>query len=90
MKTIDQLHGSHLHTYNAIFQHPISHNLEWRQVRTLLAQIGEISDEPNGNLKATRNGQELVLHSPRHKDFADMGEVMKIRHFLEKSEISTT
>jgi len=80
------LTGSHLRTYNTIFQHPISHNLEWRAVHALLGNLGQIAEEPNGNFKATRNGQILVLHPPRAKDVAEMDEIMALRHFLQRSE----
>ncbi len=53
------LTGSHLRTYEKIFQHPISHNLPWRDVHSLLGELGQIAQEPNGNFKATRNGQTL-------------------------------
>jgi hypothetical protein len=64
----------------------ISHNLEWRDVQALLEKLGETVHEHNGNLKVTRNGQVLVLHVPRHKDVAEMDELMALRHFLERSE----
>jgi len=80
------LTGSQLRTYNTIFQHPVSHNLEWRHVRTLLATLGEITEEPNGNLKVTRNAHVLVLHPSRTKDVAETDELMALRHFLEQSE----
>ena len=32
MKTPSLLSGSHKRTYKTIFQHPISHNLDWRAV----------------------------------------------------------
>jgi len=81
------LTGSHLRTYEAIFRHPIAHNLEWRDVRALLSTLGHISEEPNGNLKVTRNGQILVLHPPRTKDVAEAEEIMNLRRFLERSEV---
>jgi hypothetical protein len=69
------LSGSHLRTYERIFQHPISHNLEWRDVRSLF-----------GNLKITRNGHTFVLHPSGKKDISEMDEIMAIRHFLERSD----
>jgi hypothetical protein len=63
------LTGSHLRTYNAIFQHP-----------------AEVVEQPNGNLKVTRNGQSMVLHTARTKDVADVEELMELRHFLQRSE----
>jgi hypothetical protein len=86
MNSKDSLTGLHLRTYERIFQHPISHNLEWRDVHALLDKLGETVHEHNGNLKVTRNGQVLVLHTARNKDVAEMGELMSLRHFLERSE----
>jgi hypothetical protein len=86
MNSNPPLTGSHLRTYNAIFQHPISHNLEWREVRNMLTKLCVVAEEPNGNLKVTRNGQVLVLHPPRSKDVSEADEVMALRHFLEKSD----
>jgi hypothetical protein len=86
LNTTQDLTGSHLRTYNTIFQHPVSHNLEWRAVRSLFDHIAEVAEQPNGNLKVTRNGQTMVLHTPRTKDVAEVEELMELRHFLERSE----
>ena len=81
------LTGLHLRTYLEIFRHPVSHKLAWRDVRTLLAHLGQVTEEPNGNLKAMRNGQILILHPPRTKEVAEISELMELRHFLERSEL---
>ena len=86
MNSTPILSGSHLHTYDRIFQHPASHNLDWRAVRALLEHLGSVEEESNGNLKVTRNGQLLVLHPPRTKDVAEIDEIMTLRHFLERSQ----
>ena len=80
------LSGSHLRTYETIFQHPVSHNLGWRDVHALLRLLAQVDEEPNGNLKVTRNGEVLVLHTPRTKDVSGPDEVMALRRFLERSE----
>jgi hypothetical protein len=80
------LTGSHLRTYQTIFQHPVSHNLEWHNVYALFRHMGAVEEEPNGNMRVTRNGQSLVLHPSRTKDVADTEELMALRHFLERSE----
>ena len=36
------LNGRHQHTYEAIFRHPAAHNLEWHDVRSLLAVLAEV------------------------------------------------
>jgi hypothetical protein len=86
MKCSTPLSGAHSRTYDRIFQHPISHNLEWHDVRALLGKLGEVTEEHNGNLKVTRNGEVLVLHASRTKDVAEMDDVMSLRHFLERSD----
>jgi hypothetical protein len=86
MKTTTPLTGSHQRTFDRIFQHPISHNLEWRDVHALLGKLGHVAEEHNGSFKVTRNGQTLVLHPTSSKDVSEMDEVMALRHFLERSE----
>jgi hypothetical protein len=83
-----ELSGSHQKVYQKLFQHPMPHNLEWREVWSLLSAMkdAETVEEANGNLKITRNGLSLTLHRPRGKDLADKQELMQIRHFLERSE----
>jgi hypothetical protein len=86
MKSISQLSGSHLRTYQTIFQHPITHNLEWRQVYALLNAISDVVDESNGNMRVTRNGVSMVLQPSHSKDVAESRTVMELRHFLQRSE----
>ena len=86
MKATLPLTGSHLRTYNTIFQHPVSHNLQWHDVYALFRHLGQVEPEPNGHQKVTRNGQTLMLHPPHGKDVSDTAEVMSLRHFLEKSD----
>ena len=80
-----QLLGAHRSTYDAVFQHPVARNLQWRDVRAMLASFATVVEEPNGNLKFSRNGQTLTVHPPRRKDFSDVQELMRIRQFLEQS-----
>jgi hypothetical protein len=84
-----QLSGPHQKTYHHIFQHPIPHNLQWREVWSMLNAMVDATaaEDEKGNLKVTRNGQMLVLHRPRGKDLADKKELMQVRHFLERSGI---
>jgi adenylyl- and sulfurtransferase ThiI len=86
MKTTTSLTGPHQRIFDRIFQHPISHNLEWRDVHALLGEIATVTKEHNGSLKVTRNGQTLILHPTSKKDVTEMDEVMGLRHFLERSE----
>ena len=79
-----ELTGPHRTTYDAIFQHPISRNLHWRNVRSLLGVLADVVQDRDGVLKVTRNGQVLLLHQPR-KNMTPVQEIIDIRKFLERS-----
>ena len=79
------LNGRHQHTYEAIFRHPAAHNLEWHDVRSLLAALADVAEGHNGTLQVTRNGQTVTLHAPKHKDVATVEDLLAIRRFLEQS-----
>ena len=85
LKTPPDLKGRHQHTYEAIFRHPAAHNLEWHEVRSLLAALGDVADGHNGTVQVTRNGQTVTLHAPKHKDIATVEDLLTIRHFLAQS-----
>jgi hypothetical protein len=81
--------GSHRSTYDAVFQHPVARNLEWMDLRSLLGSIAEVAELGGGALKFTRNGQTLVVHPPRRKDFSDVQALMDVRRFLERSDTAS-
>jgi len=86
MKTIEELSNDQQRTYDALFQHPISGNLERRELRSLFAALGEVTDEHNGNLKFERNGHSLVLHPTHLNQPTGVEDITRIRHFLKESE----
>jgi hypothetical protein len=89
MNSDSSLSGSHRITYDRIFQHPVSHNLDWREVYALFRHVADVAEEANGNLKITRNGHVLVLPPKHTKEVREIDEVMQLRHFLQRSETST-
>ena len=86
MKYNTSLTGSHLRTYNTIFQHPISRNLKWHDVYALFRHLGPVEEESNGNLKVTIKGKSLTLRPQNSKDVSEADEMMAIRHFIELLE----
>ncbi len=85
LETPPDLNGRHKHTWEAIFRHPAAQNLEWHDVRSLLAALADVTEGHNGSIHATRNAQTVTLHAPKHKDVATVEDLLAIRRFLEQS-----
>jgi hypothetical protein len=83
--TIPDLSSAHRTTYETIFRQPMAHNLHWRDVHSLLGALGEVMEQPNGNVKVTRNGQSLILHEVIGKDVGTDAQLKELRAFLERS-----
>jgi hypothetical protein len=82
----NQLTGAHLRAYDKIFQHPVTHNLDWHEVSFLLDQLGHISNESNGHLKMSRNGHSHFFPGVKTSGIMSTEEVLELRHFLERSD----
>ena len=86
IESIPGLVDSSLETYQKIFQHPFLHNLPWRHVRTMLEEIAEVVEKPNGNLRVARHGQVLIVGAPKTKEITE-AEIIALRHFLKRSAV---
>jgi len=82
----NQMLGTHRGTYDAVFQHPISRNLQWRDVRSMLEAVADKTEDGENSVKFTRNGHTLTLHPPQRKDFSDIQALMHVRQFLENAK----
>jgi hypothetical protein len=79
--TPEHLDGRHRDTLRQIFQHPTSHNIEWRAVTSLLAALGTVTVRRDGKL-AVKLGDELeFLEPPVGKDIDDQ-LVIDLRRML--------
>jgi hypothetical protein len=73
-------HGALLRT---IFQDPISANIHWREVESLLHHLGADVESLNGNrIRVKLNRGEAVLHRPHHSNTLDRNGVRGLRAFL--------
>jgi hypothetical protein len=79
--TPEHLDGRHRDTLRQIFQHPTSHNIEWRAVTSLLEATGTVTVRQDGKL-AVKLGDELeFLEPPVGKDIDDQ-LVIDLRRML--------
>jgi hypothetical protein len=78
------LSSHHRDTIERIFSHPLSHNVEWRQVVSLLDTIGTVTHEHNGKLRIALGPETEVLPAPRGKD-VDAQIVVDLRRMLTQA-----
>lgn len=74
------LNSHQQHTTNAIFQHPASHNIEWRDVFSLLNAVGSVT-EHGGKVTVTIGSETSFFDVPSGKDI-DMDTVVGLRRVL--------
>ena len=71
----------HRVTLEKIFSHPLSGNVEWRQVLSLLEAVGTTTQEPNGKVRVELGGETKVLQPPDDKDL-DRQLILDLRRML--------
>jgi hypothetical protein len=78
------MRGADRRSLDAIFRHPLAHNLSWREVVSLFATIGGAEEKPNGEFVLRAGAEHLSMLRPHNKDLAGP-EVMELRHFLTRT-----
>jgi len=66
---------------NKIFQHPVSHNLEWKDVLSLMGAVGTVEEKHDGKFTMTMGDDTVTLERPKHKDVSAQ-EVLDLRKML--------
>ena len=72
----------HRKTLHALFDHPVSANIAFKDVERMLGELGAELDARSGDRVAvTLKGRTAVFHNAHHSLPKD--EVADIRHFLD-------
>jgi hypothetical protein len=79
-----KLNNHHRDTLTKIFEHPVSHNIEWRSVLSLLEVTGSVEERHDGKFVVTLGTETEVLERPKHKDI-DAQEVVDLRRMLRNA-----
>jgi hypothetical protein len=75
------LNNHHRNTLRQLFEHPVSHNIEWHSVVSLLEAVGTVTTHHDGKVTVTVGSQSVVLTPPAGKD-ADARTVTDLRGML--------
>ena len=72
-------------TLAAIFTHPTSANIQWKDVEALFRDLGaEITEREGSRVAVVLFGEVRVFHRPHPSPNADKGAVASIRKWLEQ------
>jgi hypothetical protein len=77
----DELNSHQRDTMAHIFRHPLSHNIEWHSVLSLLNAVGTVQETHRGHYQVTIGHQTETFERPRHKDVG-AEEVASLRRLL--------
>lgn len=76
--------GTHLGTFEALFRHPMAHNLEWKDVVALMERIGAVHEKGHNKVDFELGGEHLVIPKPHTKDLP-VAELVALRHLLQRA-----
>jgi hypothetical protein len=83
--------GAHEHlnshqrdTLAQVFNHPLSHNIEWHSVLSLLNAVATVQETRKGHVLATIEGESETFDPLRHKDI-DVQQLTNLRRLLRRS-----
>ena len=80
----EHLDNHHRNTLRQIFQHPVSHNIEWHSVTSLLDAIGSVDVHPGGQVAVKVGSESAFFTHPEGNDI-DEQMVLDLRPLLAKA-----
>lgn len=75
------LSSHHRSTLQRLFQHPVSHNIEWIAVVSLLEAVGSVTEQPHGKVAVVVGSETEYFDPPARKDI-DTQAVVNLRRML--------
>jgi len=79
----------HENLLRTIFHDPISGNIHWREVESLLKHLdADIEQLSGARVRVRLNGAEGILHRPHHSNVLDKSGVKHLRSYLAQARIT--
>ena len=79
----------HQKTLEAIFVHPVSGNIQWRDIEALFVELGaDISERDGSRVAVVLFGEVRVFHRPHPSPNTDKGVLVSIRKWLNENEVN--
>jgi hypothetical protein len=80
----EHLSNHHRNTLRQLFQHSVSHNIEWSAVVSLLEAVGLVTEQPHGKVAVAVGSETEYFDPPAHKDI-DIQAVVNLRRMLSRA-----
>jgi hypothetical protein len=82
------MNKGHRRTLDAIFTDPVSANIKWRDIESLMKVLGaDISERRGSRIGVDLNGLIGVFHRPHPRPDTDKGAVKDVRNFLRNAGV---
>ncbi len=79
----------HLHLLQSIYHEPISANIHWREIESLLVHLGASVESAHGaRFRIVLNKVEVFLHHPHNSSTCGKPEIKQIREFLAHAGVT--
>ncbi len=79
----------HQKTIDALFAHPVSGNILWRDIESLFIELGaEIAEREGSRVLVRLFGERRVFHRPHPTPVTDKGAFASIRDWLKSHGVT--
>ena len=86
-RLVHDLTHHHRRTLDQILAHPVSHNIEWNDILSLLGAVGSVDERHDGKFGITIGSETEVFERPPGKDI-DGQQVLDLRRMLTNAGFS--
>lgn len=84
------MNKKHQRTLESIFDTPVRSNVKWKDIESLLKNVGATIEEGEGSrVRILLKGEEAVFHRPHPRKETDKGALVSMRRFLENAGVTT-
>lgn len=81
--------NKHLHLLQSIYHDPVSANIHWREIESLLLHLGATVEPAHGaRFKVVLNKVEVFLHHPHNSPTCAKQEIKQVREFLAHAGVT--
>ncbi len=79
----------HVSLIRTIFHDPISGNIHWREIESLLSHLGaSVTPTHGARFQVSLNGAEDFLHHPHQSNVCDRSLIKRLREFLGRAGVT--